>query len=214
MLFDLTQTLNENVTLPPGSAAPVFRVVRSIGVDRSNVTEFQFSSHTGTHMDAPYHYVPGGLHLDEIPIERFTGSGFVVPVHREPLEAITVRDLLPYEESLQGVSFALLSFGWAQYYGTDEYLRHPYVAEDAAKWLLELGIGCIGSDTLTPDVPLSLRGPGYKGPAHVVLLGGNVLIIENLASMRALEGERVEVYAFPAKIRSSDGAPVRVVARK
>ncbi|WP_436664399.1 cyclase family protein [Alicyclobacillus acidoterrestris] len=181
-------------------------------MDRSNVTEYTFRSHTGTHIDAPYHYYPDGMFLDDIPLERFRGRGFVVPMHKRRLEAITTDDLTPYADRIRSLPFVMLSFGWAKYYGSEEYYNHPYISEDAAKTLVDLKVGCVAIDTLTPDVPIPLRQPGYKGPAHLTLLGGDVLIIENLNSMQELENQFVNIYAFPVRIKHSDGAPVRVIA--
>jgi arylformamidase len=176
------------------------------------MTEYTFGSHTGTHMDAPFHYFPDSPHLDEIDLHRFRGDGFVVPMRKAPLTAVTPEDIAPYREQIRGLPFVLLSFDWARHFGTSEYFNHPYLGEEAAEYLVSLGVGCIVLDTLTPDAAIPVRPDHHIGPIHRILLGNDVLIVENAASLNAIENRRIVVSAFPMPIRASDGAPVRLVA--
>ncbi|MCL8209261.1 MAG: cyclase family protein [Actinomycetia bacterium] len=210
-LLDVSQPYYVGMTVPPGSPPPAFRPVSRIGEQVANVTEFTFRTHMGTHVDAPYHFIATGKRLDQIPIERFTGQGFVVPAPLPPLTPVHREDLAPWADRIRGLDFVLFSFRWASYFGTEEYFRHPYLAEDAAEELVRLGVRCVGVDTYTPDTPVPIRTPEHRGPTHLVLLGHDVLIIENLASLVPVEGRAVRVYAFPLKIRDADGAPARVV---
>jgi kynurenine formamidase len=86
------------------------------------------------------------------------------------------------------------------------------VSEDAARWLVARGVKMLGLDTLTPDLPTSMRPANFTFPIHHILLENNVLIIENLAHLEQLAGRRVKVYAFPLAIRGSDAGHARVVA--
>jgi arylformamidase len=199
------------MSVPPGLPQPTFETLKRVGEHRSNVTQYSFSSHMGTHMDAPFHYFAERAHLDEIDVNRFRGAGFVVPIRRERLAAISPDDFSQYRDQMRGASFVLLSTGWAKHFGTDEYLNHPYLSEDAAQELVDLDIGCLILDTLTPDAAIPVRPADHTGPVHQILLGNDVLIVENAAAMTGLEGRRVEVFAFPIAIAKSDGAPVRIV---
>lgn len=210
-LYDLSHAYSDGMSVPEGMPQPRIETIKRVGVDRSNVTEFTLRTHMGTHMDAPYHYIPTGPHLDEVDIQRFTGRGYVIPAHKERLTPLHEEDIMALADKLRGIPFALFSFGWSKYFGTDEYYNHPYLAEDAAQALVALEVGCVGVDTITPDIPIPLRKPGYKGPAHLTLLGNNVLIIENVTGLEPLEGQDIEVYAFPLKLKNGDGGPVRLV---
>lgn len=210
-LHDLSQRFSPDMTVPPGLPEPRFEPLRRVPEHRSNVTEYSFSSHLGTHMDAPFHYFVERAHLDEIELDRFRGAGFVVPIERQALEEVTVQDLAPYREQLRDTPFALLSSGWAKHYGTAEYFNHPFLSEEAAQELVDLGVSCVILDVMTPDAAIPVRPENHDGPVHRILLGNDVLIVENAASMAGLEGRRVDVLAFPVAIRASDGAPVRLV---
>jgi kynurenine formamidase len=176
------------------------------------MTEYTFASHTGTHMDAPFHYFPAAPHLDEIDIQRFTGKGFVVPLRKPPLSEVVKDDLVAYESQMRDSPFVLLSFDWARHFGTKAYFDHPYLGEEAAEYLVSLSVGCLVLDTLTPDAAIPVRPPDHTGPIHRILLGNDVLIVENAASLSPIENRQVTVSAFPMHIRASDGAPVRLVA--
>jgi kynurenine formamidase len=210
-LHDLSQKLSPDMSVPPGLPQPRFEPLRRVPQFRSNVTHYSFSSHVGTHMDAPFHYFVERAHLDEIELDRFRGPGFVVPIRRHQLEQVTVDDIAPYREQLRDTSFVLLSSGWARHYGTAEYFNHPFLSEEVAQELVDLGVSCVILDVMTPDAALPVRPENHDGPVHRILLGNDVLIVENAASMTHLEGRQVNVLAFPVAIQQSDGAPVRLV---
>lgn len=210
--IDLTQTLSEHITVPPGADPPRLRRIKHAGVDLTSVSEYQFRSHVGTHMDSYSHYFPEKDSLDKLPVSTYFGSGYVVHLNLDRLGLLTP-DLLEdiWEKGAAGVKFLILSFGWAKHSGTEEYLYHPYLTPDTAKAIVANGVGCIVIDTITPDCPIPLRTAEFDAPVHRVLLGNGVLIVENCASADALADGLVSVAAVPAKIADADGAPVRVV---
>jgi kynurenine formamidase len=210
-LHDLTHKLAPGMTVSPGLPPPRFEQVWRIPEQMANVSYWSFSSHLGTHMDAPLHYFADGASLDELDFRRFKGDGFVVPIAGTPRRTITVDDLAPYNDDLGTAEFALLSTGWARHFGTPEYREHPYLTVEAAQKLVALDITCVILDTMTPDLPLAANPDRKDGPVHSTFLGNDVLIVENAASMAAIEGRRVTVMAFPLAIDRSDGAPVRLV---
>jgi kynurenine formamidase len=177
----------------------------------ANVTYYSFSSHFGTHIDAPRHYFADRESLDQLPIARFRGRGFVVPLEGRRECEITPEHLAPFRDEIARAPFVLLSSRWADHFGADEYRRHPYLGTAAAELLVEFGATCVILDVMTPDLPLSVNPDRNDSPVHRILLGNGVLIVENAASMRAIEGMHVDVLAFPIAIEEADGAPVRLV---
>lgn len=213
-LIDLTYSYHVGMSVPPGVPPPHFRPVKRLGVDRANVTDIIIRSHQGTHIDAPAHYIGEGAYLEELPIDRFYGNGVVIGLRKNRLEPVNEDDLKKYESVINGTKFCFISFGWGELFGTEEYLFHPYLDEDAANKLVGLGISFLGVDTFSPEMPAPIRPPKDHGPVHHILLDNDVLIIENVANLRPLEGYMIEVFAFPMKYEQSDGAPVRLVCRR
>lgn len=221
MLLDLTQTLDSTVPYPAVCPPPSFEtVLDNTETAALNVQEFSLSTHTGTHIDAIRHRFPDGDSIDEIDLHRFTGSAVVLDVSQtEPIGI----DATMIENALDNASLAvdpgdivLLYMGWGEKYGDDEYGEHPWLTPDAAQWLVDAGCSLIGMDTLTPDIPGPHRSDDWPTteawPIHEILLGGGVLIAENLTNLNRIAGERVEVTAYPIKIRDGDGAQTRFVA--
>jgi arylformamidase len=184
---------------------------------RANVQRLSFLSHQGTHVDAPCHILKGSPSIDQIPLDRFCGAGLVLSVDPGP-EEITVemlRAALEVSEPMEAGDFIFLATGFDQYFSTNDerYYEHPWLAPEAAEWLVELGATMVGIDALSLDRPTSRRAPNFRYRTHEVLLGNGVLIIENLTNLAGLIGSRVEIMALPICIQGADGAPARVVAR-
>ena len=177
-----------------------------------NISELKIATHAGTHVDAPWHFVPNGRTIEQIPLDQLCGTAVIVPVHRAGGEPIPVEDLERSPEPIRAGDIVVLSTGWAEKFHTPEYDVHPHVSEGAARWLVERGVKMLVLDTITPDLPTSMRPTPFSYPIHHILLENNVLIIENLADCRTLAGRRVKLYAFPLAIRGGDAAQARVVA--
>lgn len=178
------------------------------------------NEHSGTHVDAPAHFVPTGhpAHrtIDEEPLDRFHGRALTFDVReRVGSEVVSAADLLHLEAAL-GVQIGkgdivFLHFGWDQLWGPrsqgrDYVTSYPGLSRDGAELLVERGVSTVGSDTISID-PTGVA----DAPAHQVLLGSGVLIVENLTSLARVVGQS---YAFiaPLKIGGGSGAPTRAFA--
>ena len=214
--IDLSQQLYPGMSTSHAHGVPVFTVKEhhAAAVRDISITYLSMSAHAGTHIDAARHFFPDGPTIDEYPIDRFHGPGVVLDVRRDGPEPLTADDIRRCEVTPQAGDIVLLSFGWAEHYGTDRYAEHPYLTGDAAELLVELGVRMVGVDTITPDLPDFARQADFAFPVHRTLLAEDILIIENLGSgLRELLGRRIEVFAVPLAIRGGDGAPVRVFGR-
>jgi kynurenine formamidase len=104
--------------------------------------------------------------------------------------------------------------GWDDRWGYPDYgTEYPFLGEDFAQLLLDNGITVLGLDTPSPDAPMR-SGLRRGSPIHTMLLGNDVLIIENLANLRTVVDLRLQVYAIPLNIHGAYGAPARVVAHE
>jgi arylformamidase len=185
------------VTFEPAAAMPPWRVTR-----------LSLGTHTGTHIDAAAHYVAGGATIDAYPLERFLLRAYVIPLDCGAGDAVTWPDLaaaLPHDVFGSAV---LLRTGWDRHWGQDLALRHPYLAEDAARGLVTRGVGLVGTDALNVDG--TAVGTTH---AHEILLGADVLIVENLTRLDALQPGRPYTCAFvPLRLEGADGSPIRAYA--
>lgn len=211
---DLTQPFYEDMPHSDVHPEPTMNPASTIDADAVNVTEFTAVTHVGTHIDAPVHVVPDGTPIDELPIESFVGDGVVVDVSRADPTEITVDEFEAASGEVRPGDILLLYTGWCHRYGDDDYSPHPWLSTDLADRLVDIGVTFVAIDTITPDLPGPYREPDWTDfPVHRILLGEDVLIAEHVGGLAPLAGERLEVFAFPLKIRGGDGAQARILAR-
>lgn len=190
----------------------VDELVRTQGTFR--ITHLQMATHIGTHIDAPCHYIEGGKSIDQYPTSRFIGPGVALDLRREGAVAVTVEDLETATPRIQDGDIVFMHFGYAERYGKSAWVGHPFLSEDAARWLVAHGIPLVGVDVLTPDLPEGFRPEGFGWPVHRILLGADVLVLENLGPRIAqVTGHRLDVFAVPMTITGADAAPVVPLVR-
>lgn len=214
MLSDLSQGFSEEMPHSSKFPSPTFEPIRTVDDDGINVQQYSLNTHLGTHLDAPRHFVPGGQTIDDISLDRVSGSGVILDVTKESPEAVTVSDVEAAPGEVREDDIVVLSTGWEEKYGTPEYEPHPWMTPELAEWFVETGVKLVALDVLTPDIPWSHRPEGWNSfPVHRELLGNGVLVAENLGNLTPLTGRRLDVFGFPIKILGGDGAPARFVAR-
>lgn len=214
MWIDFSQPFSGDMPHSEELPTPSFGKLRDVAEDGVNIQSYTATTHVGTHVDAPRHFVEGGATIDELPLDRFAGEGVVLDIPTEEPRAITVGDVEEATGSVQQGDIVLLSTGWEDRYGTDLYDPHPWFSLDLAEWFVDRGVDLVGVDTITPDIPGPHRPEGWvEFPIHRKLLGNGVLIAEHLGNLADHTGERMEILGFPTKIRGGDGAPARFVGR-
>ncbi|WP_255195734.1 cyclase family protein [Halorarius litoreus] len=195
--------------------APEFEELATAADDGVNVQWYGATTHTGTHVDAPRHFVPEGPTIDDLPLDRFAGPGVVLDVDSEAPEPIDADALAAAEGSVDPGDIVLVRTGWGDRYGTPKYARYPWLTAAAADWLATREVKLLGIDTRSPDRPRSMRPDDWDAyPVHRTLLPAGTLIAENLYLPETLAGERAEVVGFPINVRGGDGAPARFVVRR
>ncbi|MEM2178256.1 MAG: cyclase family protein [Candidatus Methanomethylicaceae archaeon] len=170
-IIDLTCPLNNHMPLHP--IAKDIEIIRKYTLENDgyNITQIKIFTHSGTHIDAPFHMIKNGKKLDEIPLENFFGNAAVLNVPKGELGEITSKEL---EEALGKSKLkvypgetVLINTGWGKYYVEEIkdsiYLaeKHPGLLMDAAEWFIEK-IKLIGIDVF------SIRHP--KLPPKVTVL--------------------------------------------
>jgi kynurenine formamidase len=177
------------------------------------------SIHVGTHVDCPYHFIPSGTTIDEMPLEKYTGPGVLVDLRGKVKEnePITLALLKPFgltRETLQG-QIVVFFTGWVEReFGRERlYVDNPYLSEEVARHLVECKVRAVAVDFTVDKMEPGARPRAGDCPIHRILLGHQVPLIENLINLGELVGKRFELTALPLKIYRGDGAATRAVAR-
>jgi len=218
-LVDLSHTLEEGIPAWPTHARFGQTLYESYELgDVACHYGLSMSEHTGTHMDAPLHFIaegPAHYGVDEIHLDRLVGRAATIEATGlEPGGLLDVNHIGSWEQEhdpLKTGDKVLFRYGWDKRWGTGPEGRAfledwPGLGGDAAEYLVEKGISLVGCDTLAVDAAGSV-----ENPAHYALLGNEVYIAENLKNLDRLSSFCLFA-AFPLKIRGGSGSPVRAVA--
>lgn len=221
-VIDLSQTLEEHMPNFPTHAKFFHNLWESYGLGgRSLSYQLVVHEHSGTHVDAPAHFLKNArpdayVTIERVPLTQLLGRGVRVDCRDTKAGEYVSQELLQKWEGSHGPieagDIVLFDFGWAANWGprpnTQHYLENwPGVSMDTAEYLLTKQVAAIGVDTLSPDPPEALR----TQPIHPVVLEKQVLIIENLCNLDQLP-DFFLFLALPLKIREGSGSPLRAVA--
>lgn len=213
----LAQPLFTGMPAPVNTGEVVFSATeRALGEQCTvRVSRLEMAAHVGTHVDAANHFIPSGRSIDQYDTTTFTGSCVVLDVRTDSPSALARTELAAVGDGVEPGDIVLFYFGFGDKYGTQAYRRHPYLSVEAAEWLVERQVKLVGFDLMTPDMPEPLRPRGFDWPVHQILLGNDVLVMENLsAALAEFVGQRLEISAVPMPIRGADGAPCVPVVRQ
>jgi arylformamidase len=188
---------------------PPVRIERMLDMERgdvANVSKFSLGSHTGTHMDAPIHFVRAGEGIDRLPLDATIGRARLIEI-QDPVS------IKPDELSQHGIGRGERvlfktrnsSLGW----WTQDFIEdYVYVSQEAARYLANREVRTVGVDYLCVS---GFRRDGVE--THQVLLGTGIWVIEGLDVGRVEPGE-YELICLPLKVEDGDGAPARAILRK
>jgi arylformamidase len=187
----------------PGDPEPRIEPVRRIaGGDPCNLSLLHLGSHTGTHVDAPYHFLADGPRLGQVPLDRMVGPCVVADLRGRPaLDGSAFRDA-PIERDDIVVCLTDNSARWNAPGFQKDFV---YVTADGAEALLARGVRALGMDYLSIE---EFGSPDF--PVHHRLLGAGVFVIEGL-DLRQVAPGRYYLVCLPLKFPDLDGAPARAV---
>jgi len=210
-IIDLTYTIKEGMTTFDAKWHSVVSIKQlgRIGHEGRESREIVFGTHTGTHVDAPLHFLKNGKTIDKIPLERLVGD---VSVHDfSHLEANQQVDLKMIK-SLKITKRMLFKFGWEKYWDTSLfYSNYPFFSIEAAKYLVSKGLDLIGYDTPSPDDSRIRLGSKEDSQIHKIFLKNNIILVEYLANLNKVNFKLDwKISVNPLKIKNADGSPARV----
>ena len=195
----------------PGNPEPEFEMHLTIEKDGANVTRITLGSHSGTHVDAPWHYFNQGTTIDKERLDKFIGQAIIADLTYKPLgSGIDAQDLERFADITKAGDIFLIYTGTSDLEDTaDDHVRRnfTYLEPSAGEWLIQHSIKCVGTDTLSVE-----KYGSKEALVHKMLLSNGTGIIENLNSnLRQFAGRRMFLVCLPLPLEGSDGSPARAV---
>ena len=206
MIYDLTLTIRNEMAVWPGDPhVHMERISKIEDGQNANVTRMNLSVHTGTHLDAPVHFISGAKSMETLPLEILMGPAQVVQLP-DTVDLITAREV---EQAgiAQGVIRVIFKTRNTKYWQTE---NPPFqtgfvaVSADGAEALVRMGICLVGIDYL------SIAPFKNSRPTHEILLKNEMIIVEGL-NLSQVQPGMYTLVCLPLKLGGSDGSPARVV---
>ena len=203
--YDITLTITPDLPTWPGDPGiEIKRVEKIEDGSNANVTRLDMGVHTGTHVDAPYHFLQDGVTVDQLNLSLLTGRAYVL--HLPDVDEITaaVLEEAQIPPRTRRVLFKTRNSDlWAE--GETEF-QTDFVglSENGAEYLVRRGVKLVGMDYL------SIAPFKKSRPTHERLLEAEVVVVEGL-NLTEVEQGRYTIYCLPLKIANSDGAPARAI---
>lgn len=221
-VVDLTHEMHPGMAFWPGGVP--FRMERLVDYDKGyRLHRFVMGENTGTHVDAPAHFVPGTRSVAEIPLTRLVVPAVVidgtVQAASDPDWRLSAADVRAWEARhgrIPAGALVILNTGWHRRFSDprayanqdrDGVMHFPGFGADAARLLVARDVAGIGIDTLSLD-----HGPSRDFAVHRIMLGANRYQIENLANLDALPPTGVTVVVGVLPVRDGSQAQARVLA--
>ena len=203
---DVTVVIRPDMAVWPGDdPVKLSREKKIEDGKNANVSSLSLSVHTGTHIDAPFHFLQDGYTVEKIPMELLIGEAQVVNISEEyrSINEVVLENA-KIKAGITRVLFRTANSNHWEKHGNEFMKDFVAISEDGARWLVNHGIKTVGIDYL------SIAPFGNSRPTHKVLLTAKVLIIEGL-NLANVDPGISTLYCFPLKLKGSDGAPARVV---
>lgn len=204
-IYDISLPISNAMIVWPGdSKVEISQINHLSRGDSSTISQIRLGSHTGTHVDAPSHFIAGGKGVESLDLNILTGPALVVDARE--YESITAQTLEKLSIPAK-VKRILFLTGNSQFWSESDSEFHKdftAITEDGARWLVFRGISLVGIDYLSV-------APFNNGtPTHKALLGNNVIILEGL-NLEGVKAGWYELFCLPLKVDGLDGAPARAI---
>ena len=210
-ILDLTLTISNKIPTFPGSPHPHFIPWENIKDNGYNLELLFLSSHTGTHMDAPHHFLEKGAKIHEINLKKLVSEAVLVKSKKKSGESITKIDIQKFEKNhgkIASFSSVIFYTGWQRNLQKKYYFtKNPGLSVSAAKYLASKKINLVGIDS--PSIDL---GKDSKFSVHQIFAKKGILIVENLANLEKIKSSKFHLVVLPLKLKNATGSPVRAIA--
>lgn len=191
----------------PGSPQPSFIEWSKFDVQGYYSEVMFLSTHTGTHIDAPSHFIQDSTTIDKIRVSKFVSRSILIKIPKEADQLITKNDFSNRE--IKANDTVVFATGWEKRSKKDDYMiNNPGLSLDAAEYLVRNRVNAVAIDGPSID-----RGIDNNFNIHNALLSNDIPIIENLCNLKALSSvESFTLIVNPLKLVGASGSPVRAIA--
>lgn len=207
-IYDVSLPVAEHMVTWPGDPIVSLKQVKAISKgDNCNVTKMQMGIHTGTHIDAPYHFIESGGKVGSIPMESLIGACLVIEV--DSAVAVSKKDLIKH--NISGHTRILIKTkNSGLWKNNTRSFNADFIALgiDAAEYLAQMNVILIGIDYLSIESSYS-----NDNKVHKTLLGKNIIILEGL-DLSEVKAGLYELICLPLKLQGCEGSPARVILRE
>ena len=204
---DLSHPIHTAMPVFPGDPEVTVWEATSIEADGFNVLHLNMGSQSGTHIDAPLHFVSSGASIDQIDISTFVGPAVLVDCRGLEPDAQITPDVLP--KQIAPGSIVVFHTGWDQFWGSETYFAHPYLHPETASVLARSAPRALAIDALSIDSSLT-SDHGFV--AHHLILGEGIPVAENLRGLQQITWPDPWISLLPLRLAKGDGAPIRAIA--
>lgn len=203
--YDITLTITPEMIVWPGDPSVNMQRLSSIDAgDNANVTQVSMSCHTGTHVDAPDHFMNNGKTVESLSLDLLMGRAYVLNL--PDVNLITASILMDADIPPRTRRLLFKTRNSAYWANGNKEFQTDFVglSVDAAEWLVDRNVKLVGIDYLS-------IAPYKQGkPVHTILLDAGVVVVEGLDLSKVSQG-RYTLTCLPLKLGGSDGAPTRVI---
>lgn len=186
------------------------------------IQSIDYNLHGFTHVDAPLHFLPDGLSIEKVSLDKFMGDATVVDLsHLSENDGVTSDDLGEKGQHVRPGDIVLLRTDWplkCDYISRDFWAKSPYTTQGACEWLVQRNVKAVGYD-YPPDYVLRKRlsNPEYQGKpeentTHNIFFKEGIFVIEYLCNLHLISKKRFQFMALPLPIEGAGGSPVRAIA--
>jgi arylformamidase len=204
-IYDISLTISPELPIWPGDpAVKLERFEKLEEGSNANVSRVYMGVHTGTHIDAPYHFLQDGRTVEEMKLSMMVGRVYVLHLPDIALIDSRVLEMAQIPPRTRRILFRTRNSDLWREQETDFQTNFVAISADGADYLVKRGIKLVGVDYL------SVAPYGESRLPHQILLKAGIVILEGLDLSKVSQG-RYSIYCLPLKLAGSDGAPTRAI---
>jgi arylformamidase len=206
--IDVTVPLKEGMVIWPGDVT--IKIERRRSMDRgdaANNSAISLGVHTGTHMDAPKHFIKDGKSIDKLPFDTSIGPARVIEIK----DKVSIKpEELKQHNIKRGERILFKTVNSPRCWQTDDFVNDfVYITRDAAQFLVDAGVILVGVDYLSVGSPMDPEKT-MRPDTHQILLGAGLYLIEGM-NLSAVKAGNYNLICLPLKLMDTEGSPVRAI---